>query len=245
MRTSKSISLQEASKVLSYDPETGLFVRLHRNKPPKFAGHKNDRGYILIGVNNKSYFAHRLAWLFVHGSFPEGLIDHINGDPSDNRIINLRLTDNMGNNRNQKNSRRNKYGYRGVDKSGKKYRAGISFNNTRVHSEVVDTPLEAAKIYDQMARNYFGEFAVLNFPEVKASELRNFIKGVPPMREVLLENGKLTLSPIVKNPKRRPRTTDWDAAYDLYKRGLNLTEISKRLVTTRQNVQHIIKAMKE
>jgi hypothetical protein len=47
-------------------------------------------GYTYIRIDRKRYAAHRLAWLYVYGTFPPRLLDHINGCPGDNRIGNLR-----------------------------------------------------------------------------------------------------------------------------------------------------------
>ncbi len=79
--------------ILHYDPLTGLFTwinvsKYHGQLNGKNAGCMN-RGYIKIKINRFAYFAHRLAWLYVHGEFPHQ-IDHINRTRDDNRISNLR-----------------------------------------------------------------------------------------------------------------------------------------------------------
>jgi len=76
-------------KKLIYDPETGIFVRKKTGLP---IGFKNRDGYIAFTFEKKSWVAHRLAWVYMYGPIPEGLlIDHINGIRDDNRISNLRL----------------------------------------------------------------------------------------------------------------------------------------------------------
>lgn len=82
--------------VLAYDPATGIFrwrtKRGPNGDPHRHAGYvMADIGYRLIHLNYKKYLAHRLAWFYVHGEWPEHEIDHINRDRADNRISNLRL----------------------------------------------------------------------------------------------------------------------------------------------------------
>jgi HNH endonuclease len=74
---------------LIYDPETGIFIRKTTGRQ---IGFKNRDGYVAFVFEKKQWVAHRLAWIYVHGHIPEGLlIDHINGIRDDNRISNLRL----------------------------------------------------------------------------------------------------------------------------------------------------------
>lgn len=86
--------IAEAKRLLSYDPETGVFVwrvnRRGRARAGDVAGSLKPTGYVRIHVAGVPVFAHRLAWAFVHGEMPTHTIDHINGDPADNRIANLR-----------------------------------------------------------------------------------------------------------------------------------------------------------
>lgn len=83
-----------ARELLHYEPEEGVFTwkvaRRHVVKAGDVAGSLNDKGYRYIGIDGKTYRAHRLAWLLVHGVWPEMELDHINGDRDDNRISNLR-----------------------------------------------------------------------------------------------------------------------------------------------------------
>jgi len=90
------ITQSELKEVLNYDAETGLFTwiktsKMSRRKPGDVAGGTNSEGYRQIGVLSRYYFAHRLAWLYVHGEWPPGCIDHINGIRTDNSMCNLRV----------------------------------------------------------------------------------------------------------------------------------------------------------
>jgi hypothetical protein len=99
-------------ELLHYDPETGLFTRLDSGE---LAGGDNGQGHLRIRVDGRKYFAHRLAWLYVHGAWPMEQIDHINGVRKDNRIANLRDVPPKVNNENwRKATRRSKTGFLGV-----------------------------------------------------------------------------------------------------------------------------------
>jgi len=79
-------------ELLQYSPETGLFFWLQRKgcRTGVALGSDNGNGYLRITVDGRSNYAHRLAWIYMHGAIPLGQIDHINGIRSDNRIANLR-----------------------------------------------------------------------------------------------------------------------------------------------------------
>lgn len=120
---------------LTYDSSTGKFYYVKTKSGisdlTKEAG-TIDNGYIRITINRKTYRAHHLAWLYVYGELPVGIMDHINHNRSDNRIENLRLTDHVGNSRNFSKMSTNKSGVTGVhwDKRRNKWEAQISINST-------------------------------------------------------------------------------------------------------------------
>lgn len=130
-------------ELLDYDPSTGLFrwrqrdpashnsrsVAWSRRRAGMVAGYM-ERGYTRITVCGTQYKAHRLAWLYVHGSFPSNQIDHINGSRSDNRIDNLRDVTQDENGKNQKMFVTNTSGMAGVffDNTVKKWKAVIVAN---------------------------------------------------------------------------------------------------------------------
>jgi hypothetical protein len=149
----------QLKKILSYDPETGLFH--WKIKPSKRfakgmqAGSLGD-GYIRIHTNGRQYGAHRLAWLYVHGVEPEHQIDHINGNPSDNRIVNLRQATQMENAQNiRKPQKNNSHGNLGVtyDPKKKLWRTRISINGTRKYIGKFKTQEQAAQAYLEAKRS--------------------------------------------------------------------------------------------
>lgn len=144
-------------QLLSYDPLTGLFARVVSNRTDRVGatpGARNTKGHIQIRVDGVLYMAHRLAWLYVFGSFPENQLDHINGVKHDNRLVNLRHCSNKRNSENRKMSSRNTSGYRGVsyDKHLRKFKAYIGHNMESIHVGVFDT-VDAAAAAAKVARD--------------------------------------------------------------------------------------------
>lgn len=89
----RTIDLELLRAVVSYDAETGIFRWVNSKGPRKAgveAGTLTTQNRITICINRQNHSAHRLAWLYVYGVLPSGDIDHLNGNPSDNRICNLR-----------------------------------------------------------------------------------------------------------------------------------------------------------
>lgn len=112
----------ELKERLRYDAKTGNFYWI---KPPKrspvkvgdIAGSIHTKGYIQITIGGARYLAHRLAWFFEYGMWPSNQIDHINGNRSDNSIVNLRDVSNAENGRNAKRFVTNRSGVTGVHKA--------------------------------------------------------------------------------------------------------------------------------
>lgn len=122
---------------LSYNRETGLFTWLTTTKNRKegdIAGTKNDQGYIVISFCNIKYRAHRLAWFYVYGVWPE-YMDHIDHDRENNRFNNLRDVTHQENHRNASLSKNNKSGFNGVSwcKRGKCWYAMIRINGLKIN----------------------------------------------------------------------------------------------------------------
>src|SRR5712671_2076486 len=104
--------------LLDYAPETGLFywrVRRGSAAAGREAGTLAPGGYPVIAIDRALHYAHRLAWLYVHGEHATGEVDHVNGDPADNRIANLRQCSRRENARNMRV--RNATGFKGVCRS--------------------------------------------------------------------------------------------------------------------------------
>jgi hypothetical protein len=138
-------------ELISYDPETGIMRRISTGK---IAGN-NTRGYLQMMVDGVPGLAHRFAWLYVHGKWPDGNIDHIDGNGHNNRLENLRDVTQAINTQNNRKARSNSQsGFLGVifDKSRGLYRAEITLNGKNKYLGRFGTPEEAHEAYLQAKR---------------------------------------------------------------------------------------------
>ncbi|HAK35511.1 MAG TPA: HNH endonuclease [Pantoea sp.] len=130
---SANAPLEVVKKRLDFDPDTGMFRRRWANGKVSewFKGSKRSNGYRAVVVAGKSMLAHRVAYAIFFGIYPDGLIDHINGDRSDNRIGNLRVVDHAENMKNRKVELKEKKKFKGCyfDRHKKKWRAAARINS--------------------------------------------------------------------------------------------------------------------
>ena len=149
---------------LSYNPETGVFfrrIKLGKNTKLGVCGTLDSQGYVQVGVDGKHYRAHRLAWFWMTGDWPEHQIDHINGVRHDNRWSNLREACNAENMRNRGKTQINKTGFKGVsfNKSAGKFVAQITEDYKNTYLGIYTTAEGAARAYRNAAEKQHKEFA--------------------------------------------------------------------------------------
>jgi hypothetical protein len=146
------IAIERLRQLLRHDPESGQLFWLPREGEKQFNGRFAGRealtaicnsGYRIGLISYQNFKAHRVIWALHYGEWPTGHIDHINGNPSDNRIANLRVVTTQENGRNSKRSVRNKSGITGVYQFAGKWRAVI-FNQRSIHLGTFATLEEAA-----------------------------------------------------------------------------------------------------
>jgi hypothetical protein len=149
--------------VLGYDPETGVFTWLVNRggtaRVGTVAGNIQKMGYRYINFRGKLVGAHRLAWLYVHGVWPNGDIDHINRMRDDNWIANLREATRSQNMRNSIRVRTASSPLQGVcwDKQAQKWLASITSNGKQIHLGRYETAELAHEAYVKACREVHGE----------------------------------------------------------------------------------------
>lgn len=169
----KSLSAKYLRICFGYDPETGVikWKRRPQNHFPdtrawkiwntRFAGipaGNNFRGHLLIVINGYSYGTHRVIWTWMTGKQPPASIDHIDGNPANNRWANLRAATSSQQQWNTGLPKNNTSGFKGVRRHRSKWRVQIWIKGVLHQRGGFDTPEEAAAVYESLARKFHGEF---------------------------------------------------------------------------------------
>ncbi len=166
-----TLTARRLRELLDYDPKTGVFRWKHRQDGlvqwnARFVGKvaggiDPDTGYWQIRIDDKLYYAHRLAWLYVYGRWPRSLIDHSNRDQIDNRIIKLREATKSQNVMNGKLRIDNSSGHTGVYYSKRlgKWTAEIHAKKKRHRLGWFGSLDDAVAARRIAAKKYHGNFA--------------------------------------------------------------------------------------
>lgn len=147
------ITQEYLKSILHYNPDTGIFTWVKTNKMSckktgDVAGKTKIKHYISITIDNYTYKAHRLAWLYMTGSFPNDFIDHLDRVKYNNKWKNLRSVTPAGNCRNRKLKSDNTSGVSGVNfnKASKKWIVRLCVDNDRKYYGAYKTLKEATEV---------------------------------------------------------------------------------------------------
>lgn len=162
----KESDLELFNEWISYDPWNGEFFykkKPNRNKPAgsKAGGKSKKAGYLQISVLNKRHQANRVAFLMFHGWLPNQIIDHHDGDPSNNRISNLRPATPGQNQYNKMITKANTSGVKGVSfcRKSKRFHAKLKVSKVQKFIGSFETLEEAAEAIKAARITHHGEFA--------------------------------------------------------------------------------------
>jgi hypothetical protein len=151
-------------RLFDYNPNTGDLTWKVGKRNGKTAGTRGQFGTnVVIGSvrsrTARNYKAHRIIWKLVCGVDPVETIDHINCDPFDNRLLNLRAASMSEQAYNQRVSKDNTSGYKGVSTKNGRFVAQINIGGKPVYLGLFDNPEEGHKLYTRLAKAIRGSFA--------------------------------------------------------------------------------------
>lgn len=169
------MTLQERfNSLFEYHAEGFLTWKIEKRGVPvgSIVGKSYNSGFVQFNHDDKTYHVHRVIYQMFHGEIEKGLfVDHINRNKQDNRLENLRVATRTENNRNKNPYRNSVSSYKGVDfyKRLNVWRARIKVNKNLIDLGGFSSETDAAVAYNEAAKRYFGEFAVLNVIQVDTS----------------------------------------------------------------------------
>jgi len=147
------LTQEKLKEYVTYDPESGIFRMAKRRRRTTrqigdVLGSKTKAGYFETCIEQKRYYLHRLAFLYMTGEMPSGIVDHINRDKSDNTWTNLRIVTHTENLQNDIAPRKHgSLGVRGVYRYKDRFRAKINANKKQIHLGEFATIEEASSAY--------------------------------------------------------------------------------------------------
>ena len=138
----------ELKSWMDYNSETGTFTRTLPSGRVREISAAANTLYVQVRILHRCYYAHQLAWYWVHGEWPSQYIDHINQNKKDNRICNLRVVSQATNLQNMNYpGKRNKSGYLGVCFTKNRWRAAIYANGKSYILGYFNSPEDANAAY--------------------------------------------------------------------------------------------------
>lgn len=158
MRSAECPTIERLRELLEYRPGTGELVRRVSSGgllAGSIAGGRKSSGYVYVSVDDHRLLAHRVIWAMQTGHYPQGDIDHIDGDRANNRWTNLRQATRAQNMQNERRARRNgTSGYLGVSwsRAAGRWAAAIKRDGKAQHLGLFDDPKVAHAAYVEAKR---------------------------------------------------------------------------------------------
>lgn len=173
MKTLSDLSQERLKQLLSYDEQTGIFYwkinvgRHSRIKALSKAGGKNKEGYGQITIDKICYRTCRLAWLYIHGEWPKGQIDHMNRNTGDDRIENLRDVTQSENKLNCGAYKNNTSGFKRVGyEKGKKFSVRYKLLGSSKRLGPFNSAEEANEAYQKLITNGLLKFSIDDYNKI-------------------------------------------------------------------------------
>ena len=156
-------SQQELLEHFKYEDGELIRIKASTTRPDTLGqpfGGLTGTGYIQGWFKNKLYYLHHLIWIYHYGKLPEGIIDHINRDKTDNRIENLREASKQQNTWNRSGDRGAVSQFKGVSRKRDKWRARIVIDGIEHSLGVFETEIAAGLAYKQASQLLQGEYSI-------------------------------------------------------------------------------------
>lgn len=153
--------IDEVVAYFIYDKKTGFIHSAvpranNKVKAGQIVGHPCSKGYLQVSMNGKLFSAHRVAWVLHYGYWPDCQIDHIDRNPSNNRIENLRLcrNGNFDNSQNQSRQKNNTSGHIGINLMGGYWRVRLAVNGKRMSFGLFKTIADAIDARNKAVKQF-------------------------------------------------------------------------------------------
>jgi hypothetical protein len=201
MRKEELLSLERLRQLVHYDPDTGIFTAVSGRGGVRAGdqlGCKDKRShssYIFLSLDGRNYRAHRVAWFFVTGHWPVLLMDHINGDGTDNRIVNLREATHLQNSANRRPNKDRVLKGIAIHTRKKRWQAQIRNRGLQIYLGLFDTPESAAAAYAAKATELQGHFAWISPTRPQQSFQDSDGGGEPDAANAAAASGSLLITP--------------------------------------------------
>ena len=176
----QEITYKELHEKFIYLAPEGLLIRI---KDGKIVGTPTKYGHLKVGINNKSYLVHRIAYCMYYGYWPENDIDHINRIPSDNRICNLREVSRSCNLKNAKISSKNRSGIKGISwtKKSQRWRVSIIYKMNAIYVGTFKHFINAVK-----ARHYAEQKCAYDICDY-STPATEYLKNIKSFSKIMVE----------------------------------------------------------